>query len=183
MSLLNSLSAALGMEKVDVVFLVSLISILINLLVLIKVGKLVFEEGLFRMARKQHKLNKEIREKGSELADIVLEEIGFISKHLKEILTTESLDNAEQSLRWIMSKQQRLQSLSVQVRRYFGKEEYNRFEEINKRIKIISRFSEKDKTYEIFLMQRQEADAIIKQLIVKVEALLEAVVQMANTAK
>ncbi len=177
MQMVSKISTMVGVEPLELVFFIAVGSAVISLFTLAYLIRLRIHEMRFRKEKRQHELDKEIFRRRNEVAELLLEQLEFVSRHLKTIVATDSLDNAEEALRWILSKQQSLNNIGFNIRRYFGSNTSKRYQEVLDKIKILGRFNDKQKTYEIFLLPRDESDQIIKRLIIKIDSLIESILQ------
>jgi len=120
---------------------------------------------------------KELQKRKTELSDNINEQLGMVIQNLKKILESESLDQCEEYLRWVMSKQIAISKMAIVVQRTLGKSMGKRFKEILDKLEILKRYNEKENTYEVFLQSREQSDLMIKRLIIKIEAFLQAMVK------
>jgi|GEM_PF-3507351 len=179
-SIASTISGAIGFETADLAFWMSGTALLLAVIILFRMQHVSRHERTFKKAKRQGQLDKEIMQRRTEAADVLLELLEFTLKHYRNILETNNLDNAEESLRWTISKHTQMTNLSFQMKRFFGKDMYKRYNEILDKMKIISRLNDKEKTYEIFVMNRDEADKILKRIIIKMASLQESIMSAAD---
>ena len=181
-SVASSIAGALGFQTADLAFWMSGLALLLSVIMFIRMQQTARHERTFKKAKRQSQRDKEVMKRRTDAADIVLELLEFTLKHYRTIIGTNNLDNAEEALRWTISKQTQMTNMSFQVKRFFGKDSAKRYAEILDKMKIISRLNDKEKTYEIFVMNRDEADKIIKRLIIKIESLQETIINATDKA-
>ena len=181
-SVASSIAGALGFETADLAFWMSGIALLLTITMFIRMQQVARQERTFKKAKRQSLRDKEIMKRRTDAADIILELLEFTLKHYRTIHDTNNLDNAEEALRWTISKHTQMTNILPQVKRFFGKDAAKRYAEILDKMKIISRLNDKEKTYEIFVMNREEADKILKRLIIKIESLQETIINATDKA-